>query len=263
MGNRFAFKVQAWDMPLVPANFVYVQGGTFNNGTSDVILSSFYISKYEIIQADYYAVMRFNPSYWQQDDHPVEQVSWFDAIEYCNRRSLNEFLTPCYTYSTFGTNPNNWPAGWNTSDDNHTNVSCDWTAKGYRLPSESEWQYAAMGGNQSHNYTYSGSNTIDDVAWYYSNSGDIQHSVGAKSANELGLFDMSGNIREWNWDIYGTYPSGVQTNPHGDNSGSRRVLRGGSWCDIANTCTVFYRNNINRPTDSYGSIGFRICWVSP
>jgi formylglycine-generating enzyme required for sulfatase activity len=247
-----------------PADFVFVQGGTFHNGTSNVTLSSFYIDKYEVTQAGYQAVMGTNPSYFPNNpNRPVERVSWFNAIEYCNRRSIQEGLTPCYSYSSYGTNPDNWPAGWNTSDANHTNVSCNWSANGYRLPTEMEWMYAAKGGNQSQGYTYSGSNTIGDVAWYYYNSSSTTHTVGTKAANELGTFDMSGNVWEWVWDINGTYPSGNQTNPTGPVSGSYRVRRGGSWRTYAGNCTVSYRyGNGATFTYNYG-IGFRVLRVSP
>ena len=253
-----------WPMP---ENFVFVQGGTFNNGTSDVTISSFYIDKYELTQAGYQAVMGSNPAsgYGGGSNYPVYYVSWFNAIEYCNRRSVLEGLTPCYSYSTYGTNPDDWPSGWNTSFSNHTNVNCNWSANGYRLPTEMEWQFAARGGNQTHNYSYSGSNDLNDVGWYWDNWGSANnstHSVGALAANELGTFDMSGNVWEWVWDIYGSYPSGSQTNPTGANSGSYRVDRGGGWGFSAVNCTVSQRNN-SYATSGNADIGFRCVRVSP
>lgn len=253
--------LSAGDVPPMPDNFVLVEGGTFNNGTSDVTLSSFYMDKFETTQEEYEIVMGTNPSNFNTVvDGPVEQVSWYNAIEYCNRRSMAEGLTPCYSYSTDGTNPANWPAGWNTDEDNHINVSCDWSAIGYRLPSEAEWEYAARGGLQSQGYTYSGSNTIGDVAWYNRNSGNTTHTVGTKAANELGLYDMSGNVLEWAWDIYGSYPSGTQINPTGANSGSCRVKRGGGWYGSASICRVANRNDYYfGPNGSGNYIGFRLC----
>ncbi|MDD2331532.1 MAG: formylglycine-generating enzyme family protein, partial [Candidatus Cloacimonetes bacterium] len=190
------------------------------------------------------------------------QVSWFNAIEYCNRRSLQEGLNPCYSYSSYGANPDTWPSGWNTSSTNHTNVSCNWTANGYRLPTEMEWMYAAKGGNQTHNYTYSGSNDLNAVGWYYSNSGGTTHQVGTKASNELGIFDMSGNVMEWVWDIHGDYPSGSQTDPHGATSGTHRVERGGCRLSVAGYCTVSYRHHHNATVIS-NSTGFRCVRISP
>lgn len=266
LDSSYLYRVYADDgsSPPMPESFVPVAGGTFNNGTSNVTVSSFYIDKYELTQAGYLAVMGTNPSYFTGvSNGPVEQVSWFNAIEYCNRRSLQEGITPCYSYSSYGTNPDSWPSGWNTSSGNHTNVSCNWTANGYRLPTEMEWMYAARGGNQTHNYTYSGSNDLNAVGWYSSNSGSTTHTVGTKTANELGTFDMSGNVWEWVWDIYGSYPSGSQTNPTGANSGSSRVRRGGSWDSYAYGCTVSSRNGSGNATDAYGGVGFRCVRVSP
>jgi formylglycine-generating enzyme required for sulfatase activity len=227
-----------------------------------VTVSSFYIDQYELTQSEYQAVMGNNPSYFPGvTNGPVEYVSWFNAIEYCNRRSMDEGLTACYSYGTYGTDPSNWPAGWN-SYQNHTNVSCSWTASGYRLPTEAEWQFAAMDGNQTHNYAYSGSNNIDEVAWYNGNSGSTTHSIGIKAANEFGTFDMSGNVQEWVWDIFGNYPEGAQINPHGAESGNHRVLRGGSWSDSTYGCTVSNRGSNASATSCFNFIGFRLCRVS-
>ena len=265
LDGSYLYRVYADDgsSPPMPENFILVEGGTFNNGTSDVTISSFYIDKYELTQAGYQAVMGSNPAYGYGvgSNYPVYYVSWFNAIEYCNRRSVLEGLTPCYSYSTYGTNPDDWPSGWNTSYSNHTNVSCNWSANGYRLPTEMEWMFAAKGGNQSQGYTYSGSNDLNAVGWYSSNSSSTTH-VGTKAANELGTFDMSGNVYEWVWDIYGDYTSGSQNNPTGANSGSSRVVRGGGWNGFANLCTVSIRYG-SYATSSNADVGFRCVRVSP
>ncbi|MDD4035023.1 MAG: formylglycine-generating enzyme family protein [Candidatus Cloacimonetes bacterium] len=246
------FKVMVDDMHL-PYGFVLVQGGVMSPTPSyTVTLSPFYIEEYEVTQDKYQIVMGTNPSQFSGNpNRPVERVSWFKAIEYCNRRSMQEGLMPCYSYSTYGTDPNFWPSGWNTHNINHSNVSCNWNANGYRLPTEMEWMFAAKGGNQSLGYPFSGSNSIDDVAWYYNNSYAMgssdpdygTHNVGLKQANELGIFDMSGNVREWCWDIYGSYPNGSFLDPKGAVSGTLRMGRGGAWnLDLAFS-TVFSRNN--------------------
>lgn len=243
---------------------IFVEGGTFHNGTSNVTLSSFYIEKYEVTQSGYQAVMGTNPSSFPGNpNRPVERVSWFKAIEYCNLRSMQEGLTPCYSYSSYGTNPANWPAGWYTSSHNQANVSCNWSAIGYRLPTEMEWMFAAKGGNGSQGYTYSGSNTIDNVARYSLNSDGRTWDVGGLAANELGTFDMSGNVWEWVWDNHeNTYPTGDQTNPTGPQGGDRRVRRGGGWNTDANYCTVSFRSH-SIATYSLNVIGFRCVRVSP
>jgi len=271
IGSNYKIKLIARDNPspdTQPAGFITVEGGTFNNGTSDVTVSTFYLEKTEITQGEYLAVMGTNPSNFTGTDRlklPVEKTTWFNAIEYCNRRSMQENLTPCYSYKVgtteYGTNPGNWPSGWSGTAGNHTNFSCDWTANGYRLPTEMEWMFAARGGNSTHNYTYSGSPTIGDVAWYYDNAGSTTHPVATKNANELQLFDMSGNVWEWCWDIYGAYPSGAQTDPHGPSSGTYRVRRGGSWVVNASSCRVSVRGN-SSATYSFSHIGFRVCRIS-
>ena len=204
-------------------NMVYVSGGTFIMGgdessdqtpTHSVTLSSYYICKYEVTQALWRAVMGSNPSKFKGDNLPVEQVSWNDCQTFINR--LNSY-----------------------------------TGRNFRLPTEAEWEFAARGGNYSRRYKYSGSNYIGDVAWYADNSGNRTHPVGTKQANELGLYDMSGNVWEWCSDRYGSYSSYSQSNPTGATSGFGRVERGGNWCGLARYCCSSHR--------SYYAPGFSSC----
>ena len=237
----------------------YIPGGTFNNGTSNVTISSFYLDRYEVTQGSYQAVMGGNPAhnYGVGDNFPAYFVDWFNAIEYCNRRSIAEGIAPCYSYLNYGTDPDGWPVGWDAAFQNHTNVTCAWSAPGYRLATEMEWMFAARGGNLSHNYTYSGSNDIAAVAWYDVNANET-HQAGTKAGNELSLFDMSGNVREWCWDISANYPTGAQTDPTGPTTGTTRVKRGGSFWDAAAGCAVTYRSGNNADVIHQNS-GFRVC----
>ena len=203
-------------------NMVYVSGGTFTMGatseqgsevwadekpTHSVTLSSFYLCKYEVTQALWKAVMGKNPSDFKGNNLPVEGVSWYDCQTFISR--LNTL-----------------------------------TGKRFRLPTEAEWEYAARGGNRSRGYKYSGSNNFSDVAWCNENSGYKLHPVGSKSPNELGLYDMSGNVEEWCSDWYGTYSPSSQTNPKGASSGSARVYRGGYWSSPSDCCRSSWRGNL-------------------
>ena len=214
---------------------VYVSGGTFTMGATSeqgsdaendekpahsVTLSGYYIGKYEVTQELWKAVMGSNPSYFKGDNLPVENVSWNDVQEFL--RKLNAM-----------------------------------TGKRYRLPTEAEWEFAARGGNSSRGYKYSGSNSLGSVAWYYDNSGGRTHAVGTKSPNELGIYDMSGNVREWCQDWYGSYSSSSQRNPKGPNSGSSRVNRGGGWDFNAWSCRVSVRYS-HAPGSRISNLGFRL-----
>ena len=217
------------------ANMVYVEGGTFTMGataeqgsdveddekpTHQVTLKGFYICKYEVTQAEWKAVMGTNPSRFKGDNLPVERVSWFDCQEFI--RKLNEL-----------------------------------TGKNFRLPTEAEWEYAARGGRRSYGAKYAGGSDIDNVAWYWGNSNRTTHPVGTKRANELGLYDMAGNVIEWCQDWYGSYSSSSQTNPIGPGSGNGRVLRGGSCSGDAGFCRLSYRSSIN-PDFWDGNFGLRL-----
>ena len=209
--------------------FVFVEGGSFQMGSAEgqaderplnnVRVDGFYMSKYEVTQGEYVSVMGQNPSRFQGDNRPVEKVSWYDAVKYCNALSAQEGRQPVYEI-------------------NGSRVTVDWNANGYRLPTEAEWEYAARGGNKSGDYEYAGSGNVGRVGWSDNNSGDNTRDVGGKSPNELGLYDMSGNVWEWCWDWYGGYTEGSKTNPQGPNRGSARVLRGGGLVQLLRESAV-------------------------
>ena len=206
----------------VSFDMMMVKAGTFTMGaTSEMkapdsdekpthqvtLTNDYYIGKTEVTQALWTAVMGNNPSYFKGDNLPVENVSWDDCQKFISK--LNSL-----------------------------------TGQNFRLPTEAEWEFAARGGNNSHHYQYSGSNELGDVAWYVGNSGDTTHVVATKQPNELGIYDMSGNVWEWCSDWFGNYSSSSLTNPTGPNSGSYRVLRGGGWSRLARNCRASYRYGV-------------------
>ena len=221
-------KVNGIEYPMV-----YISGGSFMMGSDDseaisdekpvhrVTLSNYRIGKYEVTQELWEAVMGNNPSSFKGSRRPVESVSWDDCQTFI--RKLNSL-----------------------------------TGQTFKLPTEAQWEFAARGGNSSNGYKYSGSDYIDSVAWYDGNSGNSTHIVGTKSPNELGVYDMSGNVYEWCSDWYGSYGSGSVTNPSGPSSGSYRVNRGGCWSHYARYCRVSDRN-IYSPDGCSNILGLRLC----
>ena len=234
-------------------NMARVEGGTFTMGDNtreenakpehQVTVGTFWIGKYEVTQKEWVAVMGSNPSHFQGENLPVDSVLWYDAAAYCNRLSLKEGLTPVYH-------------GGGDS------ITADWSANGYRLPTEAEWEYAAKGGNKAGSaYEYSGGNDARTVGWYEENSDERTHAVGTKAANSLGIYDMSGNVYEWCWDWYEEgYAADPSTNPRGAASGEYRVMRGGSWDGSLGGLRTSYRNGAY-PMKPDASIGFRVVRV--
>jgi formylglycine-generating enzyme required for sulfatase activity len=251
--------VWSFSTDAVSQGLVQVTGGTFQMGnptvpytdaspSHPVILGSFYIDKYEITYEKWTDVRNWGLTHGYTDlnagqngnnpsgtNNPVTEINWYDVLKWCNARSEKDGLTPVYyTELSLAT-------VYRTG----TASAVKWAADGYRLPTEAEWEYAARGGINSQGYTYSGSDSVGDVAWYSSNSGGNTHTVGTKSANELGIYDMSGNLCEWCWDIYGAYPAATapaETDPRGAANGIYRVLRGGTYND-GDYIRVYARNN--------------------
>ncbi len=236
-----------------PIDLIFVEGGTFWMGSNDgwaderpmheVTVSSFLIGRYEIRQKDWLGIFDSNPSTFKGDNLPVESVSWYDAVAFCNLLSAREGLTPCYGGSG-------------------VNTYCNWDADGYRLPTEAEWEYAALGGKKARGYQYAGSNTIGSVAWYDDNSDEKTHAVGQIYSNELGISDMSGNVSEWCWDWHDEsyYSSSPAKDPRGPAKGETRIMRGGSWYNDSDICRTTYRG-VGKADGLFTNVGFRIVRV--
>ena len=238
-GANICFKVEAnsgrFTVNGVSFEMVRVEGGTFRMGATSeenwlverdeepvhsVTLSSYHIGKTEVTQALWQAVMGSNPSYFKGADLPVENVTWYDCQNFIQKlKSL--------------------------------------TGRNFRLPTEAEWEFACRGGINSRGYKYSGSNNLGNVAWYNGNSDGQTHPVAIKAPNELGIYDMSGNVWEWCSDWYANYTSNSQTNPSGPQSGLSRVFRGGSWDNSARICRSSLRLN-NTPKNRYHILGLRL-----
>jgi len=236
---------------------VYVEGDMFRQGASDgstgpqrdVILNSFLIAKREVTFDEYdefcLALGRERPDDhgWGRWSRPVINVTWRDAVEYCNWRSKKDGLTPAYMLDG-------------------PDVICDWGADGYRLPTEAEWEFAARGGKTSHGFPYPGGSDPASIGWCAGASSGQTHPVGEKIPNELGLYDMGGNVCEWCWDWYEDYPAGLARNPRGPFHAELKVMRGGSWFTSVSSMRPDKRFSAD-PEGRFNIVGFRLARSVP
>ncbi|UYW00420.1 formylglycine-generating enzyme family protein [Flavobacterium agricola] len=241
---------------------ILVEGGTFLMGSKkgephaekdemearEVSVPSFEMSKYEVTVYEWstfikaHKNMKMPPAqrWGLHDDFPITNVTWEDAIWFCNWLSTKNFLQPVYSIK-------------------NGQIFCDFTKNGYRLPTEAEWEYAARGGNASKGHPYAGNKNLDLIAWYGKNSNKSPRTVGTKMPNELGLYDMTGNVWEWCWDYYNElyYSYGEDDNPKGPEKGVNRVLRGGSWDTMGPYLRIANRSGVPQ-TDANGYYGVRV-----
>lgn len=203
-----------------------------------VTLDSYYIGQYEVTQQQWMDVMGYNPSSFKDPQKPVENVTWYDCVYFCNELSCKMNLDECYEL-------------------NGSEIRMYKDRNGFRLPTEAEWEFAARGGAMSQGYVYSGSNNINEVSWYSDNSNNKTHCVGQKKPNELGLYDMSGNVWEWCWDWYEKYSNNSRHNPSGARSGLYKIDRGGCYFNLKELCTSMFRYDIP-PLNSNKGIGLRL-----
>jgi len=251
----------------VPEDMVWVEGGSYvRPDGKEITVTGLYVSRTEVTQSDFKSITGNNPSSFADTSsaavRPVESISWYEAIEYCNIRSLKEGLQAAYTINRRNPDANNI----SDIDGKKWQISVDWDASGYRLPTEAEWEYAARGGTFSNDYLYAGSSRPTDVAWFNKNSGEGLMALGPKKTkpvatkkqNELGIYDMSGNVSEWCWDWFSASREGQElTNPAGPVSGDKRVIKGGSEDKGMESLPIHSREGFTADTRNY-DIGFRV-----
>ena len=236
---------------------VEIPAGTLTWGNAEITLTAFKMGKYEVTQEQYLEVMGVNPSYFRsnpadgeiQGRRPVEQVTWFDAIEFCNKLSKMEGLMQVYEIT--GREPEE---GYPITA---AIVTPTWTNNGYRLPTEAQWEYACRAGTTTDWHFGDDEDKLVDYAWYDANASSMTHEVGKKDPNRFELYDMHGNVQEWCWDWYGDYPTTAQTDYKGAVSSNGRVKRGGSWLEPGQNLLSALRNN-NLPRVGYYAFGFRL-----
>jgi formylglycine-generating enzyme required for sulfatase activity len=250
----FAALTAIWAAPNsasgMAVEMIPVEGGSFIMGidsddewcmdspSHEVFVAPFHISAHEVTQKEWQDVMGFNPSLHPGNYFPVENVSWGEAIEYCNRRSQMEGLNPAYSFSFA-----------------ESRIICDWRSNGYRLPTEAEWEYAAKGGNKDKDYLFSGSNNIKIVAWTRENAYGETHEVGTRLPNQLGIYDLTGNVWEWCWDDYLWYRDQTEYNPRDETRHFSGNFRGGSFTNTPEESLNTFRGY--GPHKKF-NIGFRV-----
>lgn len=250
----------------VPAGFFVMGNNNFFDEEApehEVTLSSFFISNQCVTVNSWRTVMNSLPSGIGSNVNqylPITRVSWFDTIIYCNKRSILEGLDPCYSLNG-STDPDLWPnfpSGYN--DDNNAiwnNLQCHFQNNGYRLPTEAEWEFAAAAANNPKMFTYPGSDNVYEIAWFFNNSGNEIHPVTYKKPNEIGLYDMAGNVWQWCWDWFGNYSAENQNNPTGAQISDVKSLRGGSFGTPEINCRITNRKCYS-PYQPYNYVGFRV-----